>query len=96
MAKVTYAELVKKVSAETGLSQVDVKKVIGTTFGAISAIVKAGDDVNLGIEIGTFKSTRTKDATKKVPGTDKTVLVEAKTKIKFQPSKAIKTFVEQK
>lgn len=96
MSKVSYIDFVAQVAEETGLKKVDVKKVIDTAFNGISVINAAGDDVNLGNSIGTFKSKRTKESSKKVPGTDRSVLVDAKTVTKFQASKAFKTTVNGK
>lgn len=93
MSKVSYVNFIAQVAEETGLKKSDVKKVIDTAFNGISVINAAGDDVNLGNAIGTFKSKRTKETTKPVPGTDKNVLVAAKTVSKFQASKAFKNSV---
>lgn len=96
MSKVSYIDFVAQVAEETGLKKVDVKKIIDTTFNCISIITAAGNDVNLGNAIGTFKSKRIKESVKKVPGTDRSVLVDAKTVAKFQASKAFKTTVNGK
>lgn len=93
MSKVSYIDFIAKVADETGLKKVDIKKVIDTAFNGISVITAAGDDIHLGNAIGTFKSKRTKETVKPIPGTDKTVLVAAKTVLKFQPSKAFKATV---
>lgn len=96
MSKVSYVNFVAQVAEETGLKKSDVKKVIDTAFNGISVINAAGDDVNLGNEIGTFKSKQVKESSRKVPGTDKTVLVPAKVVAKFQASKAFKASVNSK
>lgn len=96
MSKISYVNFVAQVAEETGLKKTDVKKVIDTAFNGIAVITASGDDVNLGNAIGTFKSKRTKETTKPVPGTDKTVLVDAKVVAKFQASKAFKASVNSK
>ena len=96
MSKVSYLNFVAQVAEETGLKKVDVKKVIDTAFNGIAVITASGDDVNLGNAIGTFKSKKVKESSKKVPGTDKTVLVAAKIVAKFQASKAFKDAVNSK
>lgn len=96
MSKVSYVNFVAQVAEETGLKKSDVKKVIDTAFNGISVINAAGDDVNLGNEIGTFKSKQVKESSRKVPGTDKTVLVAAKVVARFKASKAFKASVNSK
>lgn len=96
MSKVSYLDFIAQVANEIGLKKVDVKKVIDTAFNGISVITAAGDDVHLGNSIGTFKSKQVKESSKKVPGTDKTVLVAAKVVAKFQASKAFKASVNSK
>lgn len=94
MSKISYVNFVAQVAEEAGLKKSDVKKVIDTAFNGISVITSQGDSVHLGNDIGTFKSKKTKETVRKVPGTEKTVLVAAKTTVKFQPSKAFKATVD--
>lgn len=96
MAKVKFDDLIKEVSEETKLPKTKVKEVILATFAHSTDILAQGNDVHLGNDIGTLKSKAQDAKTAKVPGTDKTVNVPAKTVAKFVQSKVFKERVNAK
>lgn len=95
MAKISKVELINEVALHdvfANTSKAKVTSVVNHILDTITAHLVAGDEVNVS-GFGIFKTTVSKARTAKVPGTDKTVDVPAKTVAKFKASKALKDAV---
>ena len=95
MAKISKVELLNEVALHdvfANTSKAKVTSVVNHILDTITAHLVAGDEVNVS-GFGIFKTTVSKARTAKVPGTDKTVDVPAKTVAKFKASKALKDAV---
>ena len=95
MAKISKVELINEIAlhdAFANTSKAKVTSVVNHILDTITAHLVAGDEVNVS-GFGIFKTTVSKARTAKVPGTDKTVDVPAKTVAKFKASKALKDAV---
>ena len=95
MAKISKVELINEVALHdvfANTSKAKVTSVVNHILDTITAHLVAGDEVNVS-GFGIFKTTVSKARTAKVPGTDKTVEVPAKTVAKFKASKALKDAV---
>lgn len=83
-----HAELIEAVAAKTGMSKVDVKKVVDATAEGIKDALAANGKVTIS-EIGIF-STQNKSAREaRNPATGGTIQVPAKTVVKFKPAKSL-------
>ena len=95
MAKISKVELINEVALHdvfANTSKAKVTSVVNHILDTITAHLVAGDEVNVS-GFGIFKTTVSKARTAKVPGTDRTVEVPAKTVAKFKASKALKDAV---
>lgn len=95
MAKISKVEFINEVALHdvfANTSKAKVTSVVNHILDTITAHLVAGDEVNVS-GFGIFKTTVSKARTAKVPGTDKTVDVPAKTVAKFKASKALKDAV---
>lgn len=95
MAKISKVELINEVALHdvfANTSKAKVTSVVNHILDTITAHLVAGDEVNVS-GFGIFKTAVSKARTAKVPGTDKTVEVPAKTVAKFKASKALKDAV---
>ena len=95
MAKISKVELINEVALHdvfANTSKAKVTSVVNHILDTITAHLVAGDEVNVS-GFGIFKTTVSKARTAKVPGTDRTVDVPAKTVAKFKVSKALKDAV---
>jgi DNA-binding protein HU-beta len=95
MAKISKVELINEVALHdvfANTSKAKVTSVVNHILDTITAHLVAGDEVNVS-GFGIFKTAVSKARTAKVPGTDKTVDVPAKTVAKFKASKALKDAV---
>ena len=95
MAKISKVELINEVALHdvfANTSKAKVTSVVNHILDTITAHLVAGDEVNVS-GFGIFKTTVSKARTAKVPGTDRTVEIPAKTVAKFKASKALKDAV---
>lgn len=95
MAKISKVELINEVALHdvfANTSKAKVTSVVNHILDTVTAHLVAGDEVNVS-GFGIFKTAVSKARTAKVPGTDKTVDVPAKTVAKFKASKALKDAV---
>ena len=95
MAKISKVELINEVALHdvfANTSKAKVTSVVNHILDTITGHLVEGNEVNLS-GFGIFKTAVSKARTAKVPGTDKTVDVPAKTVVKFKASKALKDAV---
>lgn len=88
-------ELTNRVSEISGLSKKDSKTAVDAVLEAITESLQKKEQVAL-VGFGTFSVSERAARTAKVPGTDKTVDVAAKTVAKFKAGKLLKDFVAGK
>ena len=82
-------ELIEAVANKSGLTKKDSKAALEATIETITEVLSSKGEVSL-IGFGTFSTVEKAARTAKVPGTDKTVLVDAKTAPKFKFGKLLK------
>ena len=88
-------ELTNKVAAKAGLSKKDSKAAVDAVLETITETLSRKEQVAL-VGFGTFSTSQRAARTAKVPGTDKTVDVAAKTVAKFKAGKLLKNFIDGK
>ena len=88
-------KLTNRVSEISGLSKKDSKTAVDAVLEAITESLQKKEQVAL-VGFGTFSVAERAARTAKVPGTDKTVDVEAKTVAKFKAGKILKLKVTGK
>lgn len=88
-------EFIEAVATKAGLSKKDSKAAIDAVLETITETLSRKEQVAL-VGFGTFSTSKRAARTAKVPGTDKTVQVEAKTVAKFKAGKLLKDFVAGK
>ena len=88
-------ELTNKVAAKAGLSKKDSKAAVDAVLETITETLSRKEQVAL-VGFGTFSTSQRAARTAKVPGTDKTVDVAAKTVAKFKAGKLLKNFIAGK
>ena len=86
------AEFIDAVAAKAGLSKKDAKGAVDAVLDTITEALVKKESVSF-IGFGTFATAARAARTAKVPGTDRTVEVPAKTVVKFKASKALKDAV---
>lgn len=82
-------KLTNRVSEISGLSKKDSKTAVDAVLEAITESLQKKEQVAL-VGFGTFSVAERAARTAKVPGTDKTVDVAAKTVVKFKAGKILK------
>jgi integration host factor subunit beta len=83
---VTKKEIVKQISDETGLTQLEVKRVVQMTFDSIIETLSTDGRIELR-KFGVFEVKRRKARRARNPRTNQPVDVEAKNVVTFQPGK---------
>ena len=83
------ADLVSKVSEATGQTKADADKAIDAVFDAITAALKAGDDVRL-VGFGSFSVSARAAREGRNPRTGQTIKIEASKQPKFTAGKVLK------
>ncbi|MFK4873839.1 HU family DNA-binding protein [Novosphingobium sp. ZW T3_23] len=83
------ADLADKLTAETGMTKSDAKKVIDAVFGAIADAAAAGEEISLN-GFGKFKVKDSPAREGRNPSTGETIQIGASKKLTFAPAKAIK------
>ena len=91
----TKREIVMKISSETGLTQVEVKRVVQRTFDLIIEALTSGDKVELRI-FGVFQVKRRKKRLGRNPNKPEEVIpIPEKNVPDFKPGKIMKEQVEK-
>lgn len=83
------ADLITAVATASGLTKADAEKAIDGTFDAITAALKAGDDVRL-IGFGSFSVTNRAAKDGRNPRTGATIKIAASKAPKFSAGKGLK------
>lgn len=86
IANVTKKEIVKEISEKTGLTQLEVKRVVQMTFDSIIETLSADGRIELR-KFGVFEVKLRKARRARNPRTNQPVDVEAKNVVTFQPGK---------
>ena len=89
----TKAELIKELSARTGMSQRAVAELLDTLVDVIVNAVKGGDEVRIA-KLGKFLRRLRKGGARRVPGTDRVVNVPDKHVPVFRPARQFKEAVK--
>ena len=82
-------DLADRVSAESGLSKADARKVVDGLFNAIADAASKGEEVSLN-GFGKFKVKDTPAREGRNPSTGATIQIAAAKKLTFAPAKAVK------
>ena len=82
-------ELISQVAETAGLAKGDASKAVESVFDAISASLKAGNEVRL-VGFGTFSVTKRKASTGRNPRTGEPMTIKASTQPKFKAGKGLK------
>ncbi len=88
------ADLVDKITKDSGMTKVEVTKVINSFIDAVKDALKNGDKVTL-VGFGTFKIVERKERKGRNPKTGKTITIKAKKVPRFVPGKALKETVNK-
>jgi len=88
-------ELIDAIASKSGLTKKDSKAALDATLETITETLARKEQVAL-VGFGTFATAERSARTATVPGTDRTVNVEAKTVAKFKAGKLLKDFVAGK
>jgi DNA-binding protein HU-beta len=83
------ADLIDRVAAEHGVAKEHTKKVLDTTFAAITAAVSAGEEVTLA-GFGRFKVTSRAERQGRNPATGETMTIPASKKLAFTAAKNVR------
>ena len=83
------AELIDRVAAETGVTKEHARKVIDSTFAAITAAAAAGDEVAVS-GFGRFKVAERGERQGRNPGTGEAITIAASRKLTFAPAKPVR------
>lgn len=85
-------ELIKKVAADTGKTQSEVKEIVDSAFAVISAKLGNGEKVSIS-DFGTFSVVEKAARNFHNPNSGKVEISEAHNVIKFQPAALLKNAV---
>lgn len=88
------AELVDKITKDSGLTKVEVTKVINSFIDVVKDALSGGEKVIL-VGFGTFKVIERKERKGRNPKTGKTITIKAKKVPRFVPGKALKETVNK-
>jgi len=83
------SDLVDAVAEEAGLTKAQAAKAVESLFDAVTAALKAGDDVRL-VGFGTFAVAHRAARMGKNPRTGEAITIAASTQPKFKPGKGLK------
>jgi DNA-binding protein HU-beta len=85
-------ELIGAVADASGLTRNDATKAVEGVFDAITAALKAGDEVRL-VGFGTFSVAKRKESIGRNPRTGEPMPIKASAQPKFKPGKGLKDSV---
>ena len=88
MEALTKRELIKNLSAKTGLTQKQVKKVLDGVFSEIATALASGKAVRIA-EFGSFSVYERKERRGRNPRTGKEIVIPARRAIRFRASKTL-------
>ena len=83
------ADLADKVAAAHGLTKADAKKIVDTTFAAVTNAAAHGEEITLP-SFGKFKVKSTPAREGRNPATGATIQIAASKKLVFSPAKQVK------
>jgi DNA-binding protein HU-beta len=83
------AELVERVAGEHGIAKEHARKIIDSTFAAITAAAANGDETTLP-GFGRFRVTEMAERQGRNPATGEPITIAASKKLSFAPAKAIR------
>lgn len=83
------AELVEKIAKQADLTKADAERALNAFIDAVTASLKAGDDVAL-VGFGTFSVGDRAERQGRNPQTGEAITISAKKVVKFKPGKALK------
>lgn len=86
------AELIEKISSETGMTKAQTERMLDTTLDIVKKTVKKGDEVKL-IGFGTFTKAKRKARMGRNPQTGKSIKIPATSYPKFRPGAEFKDIV---
>ncbi|MCM2281371.1 MAG: HU family DNA-binding protein [Bdellovibrionaceae bacterium] len=86
------AELIEKVSSETGMTKAQTERMLDTTLDIVKKTVKKGDEVKL-VGFGTFTKAKRKARMGRNPQTGKSIKIPATSYPKFRPGAEFKDIV---
>jgi DNA-binding protein HU-beta len=82
-------DLIGAVADKTGLTKAQAGEAVDAVFDAISASLKAGDEVRL-VGFGTFSVPQRKASVGRNPATGAEIKIPASNQAKFKPGKGLK------
>ncbi len=88
-------ELISAVADKAELTKIDAAKAVDALFGAVTASLKAGDEVRL-VGFGSFYISNRKASKGRNPRTGEPIDIAAAKLPKFRAGKALKTAVDGK
>ncbi len=86
------AELIEKVSSETGMTKAQTERMLDCTLDIVKKTVKKGDEVKL-VGFGTFTKAKRKARMGRNPQTGKSIKIPATSYPKFRPGAEFKDIV---
>ena len=86
------SELTARIAEKSGMTKMDVAKVLDATMESIKEGVKESSSVVL-VGFGSFNKTHRKAGKAKAPGSDKEVSYPAKDSVSFKAGKEFKDFL---
>lgn len=86
------AELIEKVSSETGMTKAQTERMLDCTLDMVKKTVKKGDEVKL-VGFGTFTKAKRKARMGRNPQTGKSIKIPATSYPKFRPGAEFKDIV---
>ncbi len=88
------SELVKKVAAETGMSQADAARALNAIISAVSDCLISGDSITIQ-GFGTFKVSEHKERKGRNPSTGEAMTIPARKAAKFSPGKELSALIQE-
>jgi DNA-binding protein HU-beta len=82
-------DLIDRIAAEHGVAKDHVRKILDSTFGAMTAAALRGDEVALS-GFGKFKVTERAERQGRNPATGEAIVIPAAKKLSFMPAKNIR------
>jgi len=89
MEALTKKELIKNLSAKTGLTQKQVKGVVDGVFSEIASCLVSGKAVKI-LGFGSFSVYERRERKGRNPRTGEEILIPARRAIRFKPSKNLR------
>jgi len=87
-----HSELIESIAEKTGMTKVDVKKVVDAATESLKDALAKGDKVIIN-ELGIFSTKERPAREARNPATGETIQVAAKNVVKFKPAKSVADLV---